>query len=293
MLNKLPPLKSLLAFSAASRTKNFSHAAAELCITQSAVSHQIKNLENFLGHKLFYRQGKQLQLTEEGKMYAQTINQSLDQMVSITKQLTGQLDSSLQFGVSSTYAVHKVTPELSQLNQKYPKLDIRLRMLSCNDPVMELDLDIILYDNPIKHVAYECEKLKQEIYYPVASAQIAKKLENIPPELWYKQTKLIDLQDLDSWNNWFEHNKLKRTKIETTYFSHTILMLQAALSHQGIALLGESLISEELTSGQLVKLSQKNVHFENDGFYFFWHKRRNKDQNVRIIKNWLHHLLNG
>ncbi|WP_444994125.1 LysR family transcriptional regulator [Aliikangiella sp. IMCC44359] len=293
MLNKLPPLKSLLAFSAASRTKNFSHAAIELCITQSAVSHQIKNLENFLGHKLFYRQGKQLKLTEEGKIYAQTINQSLAQIMSITKQLTGQLDNALQFGVSSTYAVHKVTPELSQLNQKYPKLDIRLRMLSCNDPVIDLDLDIILYDNPIQHIAYECEKLKQEIYYPVASAKIAKKLEKIPPELWYKQTKLIDLQDLDSWNNWFEQNQIKRTKIETAYFSHTILMLQAALSHQGVALLGESLISQELASGQLVKLSQKSVHFENDGFYFFWHKRRNKDQNVRIIKNWLHHLLNG
>ena len=70
MFRKLPPLKSLLAFAAASRSQSFSHAAKELYITQSAVSHQIKNLEEFLGHKLFYREGKVLKLSIEGQLYA-------------------------------------------------------------------------------------------------------------------------------------------------------------------------------------------------------------------------------
>jgi LysR family glycine cleavage system transcriptional activator len=89
MFKQLPPLKSLLAFAAASRCKHFSRAADELHITQSAVSHQIKNLEEFLGHRMFFRQGNQLQLTEEGKTFANAINPAFDQMLIATKALTG------------------------------------------------------------------------------------------------------------------------------------------------------------------------------------------------------------
>lgn len=287
MFRKLPPLKSLLAFSAASRSHSFSQAGDDLYITQSAVSHQIKNLEQFLGCKLFFREGKNLKLTEEGQLLSLTVNQGFDQMLSVIEQITGQLDNALQFGVSSTFAVHRITPEMSELGQKNPTLDLRLRMLSCGDPITELDLDVILYASPIDHISYECEELKQEAYYPVASPEIAKKLENIKPEQWHKSAKFIDLQGLDVWNDWFNAFKLVMPEKQTQYFSHTILIMQAVLSGQGIALLGETLIKKELTSGQLVKISDEPMSFEEDGFYFSWHKRRKNDPNIRLLKNWL------
>jgi len=287
MFRKLPPLKALLAFSAASRSHSFSQAAEDLFITQSAVSHQIKNLETFLGCKLFYREGKSLKLSEQGQQLAQTVNQGFDQIVATIQEITGQLDNALQFGVSSTFAVHRITPEMSELNLKNPTLDLRLRMLSCSDPIPELGLDVILYDTKIDHISYECEEIKQEVYYPVASPEIAKKLQGMSPSLWHQCVKFIDIQGLDIWQDWFDENKILIEEIPRQYFGHNILVMQSVLTSQGIALLGETLIKKELLNGQLVKLTNKGFSFENDGFYFSWHKRRKNDPNIRILKNWL------
>jgi len=290
MFRKLPPLKSLLAFAAASRTQNFSLAAKELYITQSAISHQIKNLEEFLGHKLFFREGKLLKLSPEGMLYAQKVNQSINQLLSATQELIGHHDNALQFGVSSTFAIHRITPELNGLYQRHSDLDIRLRMLSCSDDITALDLDVILYDHPIEHISYECIHLKSEAYYPVACSGLADKLSVLPNE-WSEQTTLIDIETVDLWHDWLKEQELEFTNINIQYFGHAILVLKAVLAGQGIALLGETLICNELASGELVKLSDSPMTFPDDGFYFAWHKRRKNDANVRLLKNWLLGLL--
>ena len=75
------------------------------------------------------------------------------------------------------------------------------------------------------------------------------------------------------------------------YFLHSILILKAVIAGQGITLLGETLIRNELQSGELVKLSDTAIVFPDDGFYFAWHKRRKNDPNIRRLKNWLTGLL--
>jgi len=290
MFRKLPPLKSLLAFSAASRSQSFSSAAKELYITQSAVSHQIKNLEEFLGTKLFYREGKVLKLSPEGHVYAQKVNQSIEQLISATQELIGNHDNVLQFGVSSTFAIHRITPELSDLYQRHKELDIRLRMLSCSDIITALDLDVILYDHPIEHISYECIQLKNEVYYPVANAELAKNLSPSPIE-WQKETTLIDIETVDLWQDWFKEQGHELVDSNIQYFLHSILILKTVMAGQGVTLLGETLIRDELKSGELVKLSDKPIVFPDDGFYFAWHKRRKNDPNIRRLKNWLLRLL--
>ena len=291
MLEHLPPLKSLLAFSAASRSINFSQAAEHLCITQSAISHQIKSLETFLGVKLFNREGKKLTLTEEGQILAKVVNLGLDEIALTSKQLMGKLEPSLQFGVSSSFAIHRVTPELTQLNERHPSLDLRLRMLSCSDDIPALGLDVFLYDKPIEHISYECEALKQEDYIAVATPEIAKKAETVPIDQWHRHTKFIDLQGLNTWHLWGERLELSISEEDMLYFSHTILMMQSVLSHQGVALLGETMVKPELVKGQLVRLHPHSMQFEQDGFYFHWHKRRKNDKNIRVLKNWLYGLM--
>jgi LysR family glycine cleavage system transcriptional activator len=292
MFKTLPPLKALVAFASASRTSNFTLAAKELHITQSAVSHQIKNLETFLGCKLFHRDGKNFELTEQGKSYALPINQSFDQMLYATEELLGQHVNTLQFGVSSSFAIHRVTPELNELYLRRPDLDIRLRMLSCSDPITAHNLDVILYDRAIDHISYECEHLKQEFYYPVAIPDIADKLKGLSAQQWANSDVLLEIESLDMWRAWLKEQDLTKSENDTQYFSHTVLILQAALSGQGIALLGENLISKELAQGKLVKLSESPISFSEDGYYFSWHKRKKNDPNIRLLKNWLLSILN-
>jgi len=288
----LPPLKSLVAFSAASRCQNFSLAADELCITQSAISHQIKSLENFLGQKLFIRNGKSLALTEDGLQFSKVVNQSLENISLSAKYLIGDADKSIQLGVSSTFAIHQVAPKLSLLAERHPNLDVRLRMLSCSDDIPALNLDVVVYDRPLEHVAYDSELLKLEDYFAVATPDIAAKLQGISVDKWLNVAKFIDLQGIDTWSEWLQVRKVSDTPVNKLFFSHSILMVQAALNGQGIALLGETIIQQELVTGKLVKLDHNAMQFQRDGFYFHCHRRRTKDSNVRILKNWLTSLMN-
>jgi len=287
MYQKLPPLKSLLAFSAASKTLNYSLAAQELFITQSAISHQIKNLEQFLGHKLFYREGKQLKLTDNGLLLSTTVNQSLNQITHCVEEITGHHTSAYQFGVSSSFAIHRLTTELSGFNQQNENIDLRLKLLMCGDAVADLDLDIILYNRPIDHISYDCEHIKTETYIPVASPEFAKKIANRTIDEIFIDETVIELQQVNMWQTWRAINAINTPINKPLYFSDTILMLQAVLSHQGVALLGESLIRKELESGLLVKITDTKPIDINDGFYFAWHKRRKHDPKIRQLKNWL------
>ena len=75
------------------------------------------------------------------------------------------------------------------------------------------------------------------------------------------------------------------------HFLHSIIILKTVIAGQGITLLGETLIRDELKRGELVKLSDTPIVFPEDGFYFAWHKRRKNDANIRLLKNWLIGLL--
>jgi len=163
-------------------------------------------------------------------------------------------------------------------------------MLSCSDVITALDLDVILYDHPIDHISYECIQLKNEVYYPVANAELAKKLSTSPSK-WQKETTLIDIETVDLWQDWFKEQGLELVKSKIKYFLHSILILKTVIAGQGVTLLGETLIRDELKSGELVKLSDKPISFSDDGFYFAWHKRRKNDPNIRLLKNWLMGLL--
>ncbi|WP_448563377.1 LysR substrate-binding domain-containing protein [Thalassotalea ganghwensis] len=292
MYKNLPSLKSLLAFSVATKSENFSQAADNLFITQSAVSHQIKNLEKALGFELFYREGKQLKLTANGNKLAQVVNQSLSNIETTIEEITGQTNHIVHFGVSSSFAIHRLVPRLGELLEQLPMLDIRLKMISCHDPLTELDLDIILHDNPISHVAYQCQQIKQERYFPVANATLAQQLGTTPIEHWPDHTKLIDIQGFNTWQEWYQLANVVTEPLNVQYFSHNILVMKSILAGHGIALMGEALIKDELERGELIKLSAQAMTFDDEGFYFSCHKRREKDANIRKIHQWLIGLIN-
>ncbi|WP_421849808.1 LysR family transcriptional regulator [Marinomonas sp.] len=108
----LPPLKSLPVFEAVARLNSFSLAANELNVSQSAVSHQIRILENHLGESLFHRQGRHLELTKEGKQYLDAIGHSLIQIAQATSQIKGEQTTHIRLAVYSSFAVYWLIPRL-------------------------------------------------------------------------------------------------------------------------------------------------------------------------------------
>ncbi len=128
MSRKLPPLKSLRYFDAAAKSLSFTRAAAELFVTQSAVSHQVKALEEYLGVALFIRKNRRLHLTEEGQTYWPAVRKIFEQLADATEQLKSSGASGpLTVSVAPSFAVTWLVPRLNQFNERFPDIDVRMK----------------------------------------------------------------------------------------------------------------------------------------------------------------------
>lgn len=130
MSKRLPPLNALRVFDAAARHLSFTRAAEELFVTQAAVSHQIKSLEDFLGLKLFRRRNRSLLLTEEGQSYFLDIKEIFSQLTEATRKLQARsAKGALTVSLLPSFAIHWLVPRLSSFNSAYPGIDVESRRL--------------------------------------------------------------------------------------------------------------------------------------------------------------------
>ena len=146
---KLPPLKALPVFEAVARLNSFSLAADELAVSQSAVSHQIKQLETYLGEQLFWRSGRTLSLTDEGRQYLDAVSSALLQIERASEQILGHEESLLRLSVFSSFAVRWLVPRLPDLKRLHPQLDLALEMSSGNPVLSDRVADCFITVKPI------------------------------------------------------------------------------------------------------------------------------------------------
>src|ERR687894_2642701 len=127
MLRRLPPLNALKAFEAAARHESFTRAAEELCVTQGAVSHQVKALETELGLKLFTRERQRLIITEAGREYLAVLRDAFDRIALGTERLTQRQRSGvLTFSTSPDFAAKWLVHRLGRFAEVHPEIDLRI-----------------------------------------------------------------------------------------------------------------------------------------------------------------------
>lgn len=123
----MPPLNALRVFDAAARHLSFTKAAEELYVTQAAISHQIKGLENFLGLKLFRRRNRSLLLTKEGQSYYLDIKEIFSSLREATRKLQAlSAKGALTVSLLPSFAIQWLVPRLSSFNHAYPDIDVRI-----------------------------------------------------------------------------------------------------------------------------------------------------------------------
>src|SRR5499433_3663575 len=126
MPRRLPQLNALKAFEAAARHESFTRAAQELCVTQGAVSHQVKALEAELGIKLFNRERQRLAITEAGRQYLTVVRDALDRIAIGTERLQQRQSSGvLTVSTSPDFAAKWLVHRLGQFAEAYPDIDLR------------------------------------------------------------------------------------------------------------------------------------------------------------------------
>jgi LysR family glycine cleavage system transcriptional activator len=146
MSKRLPPLNSLRVFDAAARHLSFTKAAEELFVTQAAVSHQIKSLEDFLGLKLFRRRNRSLLLTEEGQSYYLDIKEIFSSLNEATRKLQARsAKGALTVSLPPSFAIQWLVPRLSGFNSAYPGIDVRIQAVDREEDKLADDVDVAIF----------------------------------------------------------------------------------------------------------------------------------------------------
>ncbi|WP_339799403.1 LysR family transcriptional regulator [uncultured Marinobacter sp.] len=296
----LPPLKALPVFEAVARLNSFSKAAISLNVSQSAVSHQIKLLETYLGEQLFHRTGRNLALTGEGRIYLESITSALLQIERATGQLLGQQESSLRLALFSSFGVRWLVPRLPDLHRHYPELDVSLEMTSDQPVLSERVADAFITINT-DSAAFSYDLLYQERLFPVCSRQYWHDLcrrQNLDPE-----TDVIALEVLlgcpllstfsifnrtsGDWSAWLQAaGQALPEGLRIQHFSHMLLALEAARYHQGITLTNDYMMSNQADAEQFVRLPCHSL-ITGDSFFFAFKTSRRQEPGIRVLRRWL------
>ena len=246
----LPPLNWLRAFEAAARHLSFTQAAAELNVTQSAVSQHVRSLEGFLGRELFIRRTRALHLTEAGASYLPTIREAFGLLASGTRAFRGgDRGRSLLVQCNLAFSVFWLAPRLAGLLETYPWL-----LLNLTTPIWDPERSAgsaemeIRYGRP-GEMSDAAVRLAHDRYYPVCRpgyTEGASDLVRLP---------LFDCSGvMENWETWLASQGRQMPAGKQIHLGSTyVVSIQAALHGAGLAMAHDTLASDLLASGALVR----------------------------------------
>ncbi|PCI58011.1 MAG: transcriptional regulator [Gammaproteobacteria bacterium] len=288
MSNKLPALHLFGIFEAAARHENFKQAAGELFITPSAVSHQIKALETFLGFELFQRKSRGVALNTAGKVYLHYVQQGINKLEQGTKIVSNKFSSpSLKISTFPTMASNVIIPQLSHFQQKHPDIDIRIETGMNVTDLRYDDCDLAIRIGKGDWQGVVVKKLLNLTTHAVCSVDFAKKHKLTSPEQ-ISQVPLIDLANMNNiWRTWAEAMQLPEMQYQHKLtFSNYSASLQAAEQGLGLALAIMPVEYALIERNLLVLPFEKAPNFDQALYAVY----REEDQNrhdIHCFLDWL------
>jgi len=258
MADKTPPLPSLHAlhvFEVAARLGSFTRAGVELNVTQTAVSHQIKQLEGELGVLLFRRTGRGLELTRDGQAWLTELSAIFTRLREANRKLRQRLKGErpvVSLTTLPSFGARWLVPRLGGFLAKHPELDLRI---SASEAIVDFarePIDVGIRFGPGPYPGLLAEKLLDDFFVAVAAPSKAARLKK-PADL-LRQTLLFDDHE-DAWPRWFAALRVTAPAI-TRYHQLTdsSLLVEAAVRGQGVALARWSLVQDELSAGRLLRV---------------------------------------
>lgn len=297
-MRRLPPLNSIRAFEATARHLSFSKAADELNVTPGAVSQQVKALEEHLNLKLFKRKNRIILLTDEAQMCLPLLSEGLDKLSQGIETIREQSnDKPLTITASPTFASRWLLPRLSNFQQQFPDIDVRIDATNELADLVSDDIDVGIRFGTGEYSGLEADYLFSQNVIPVCkpSLKAGKDIIQNPEDL--KNHTLLHAQgdyfviDDDThvdWEMWFATVGVQGIDARPgLHFSQYNLLIEAAIRGQGIALIGDAVISDELKSGQLVKLFEKTDIPLSFSYYLAYSNNKKNLSRVKIFRQWI------
>ena len=249
-----PSMSLLLAFEASARHLNFTRAAAELSLTQSAVSRHVQTLESLLEVSLFRREGRRLELTEVGTTYRRELEGALQRIRKASLQAIAHRagGGSLHLAVLPTFASKWLMPRLGSFYAQHPDI-----LVHVHSKIGQFDLELAGMDAAIgvsdgPWPGTEAHRLIDETVLPVISPAMAKTISRNKPATLAKHLLLQVSNRPDVWQRWFMAHELPTSSMRMgPQFELTSHLIQAVASGIGVGLVPSFLVEDELRSGAL------------------------------------------
>lgn len=255
MTRRLPPFAALRAFEAAARHLSFTRAAAELHVTQTAISHQIRGLEELLGVRLFRRLPRGLALTDEAQRYLPAVRDAFDRIQTATSELmSARAAGPLTASVLPSFAAKWLVPRLGRFRMAHPEIDLRISAsLHLVDFARE-DVDLGIRMGRGHYPGLRVDRLFGEALIPVCSPAL---LEHGPPlrqPADLRHHLLLHDDDYTGWQLWLELAEVEGADAgRGPIFTDSGMVVQAAAEGQGVALARVALAAWDIAAGRLVR----------------------------------------
>jgi LysR family glycine cleavage system transcriptional activator len=266
----LPSLSLLAAFEAAARTQSVTLAAQELALTQSAVSRQVKALEQQLGVELFHRERQTIRLTIGGAAYAREIRAALAMISSASLNLRANpAGGTLTLAILPTFGARWLAPRLRDFLASHTGVTINLLTRLTRFDFATDAVDAALHFGQPDWPGCGFAHLRDEDVLPVCSPALKARLDLVAAADLLQAPLLHLVSRPDAWEQWFLAQKVPTAQLQGMLFDQFATLAQAAVSGLGVALLPRFLFQDELDSGKLVAALDMPVK-SNGAYYLCW-----------------------
>lgn len=289
MKRSLPPLNGLRAFEAAARHMSFTDAAEELSVTQAAISHQVRGLEQRLGLKLFVRRNRSLLLSESGQAYLPSVRAAFDQLNEATEKLL-QKDKggNLTVTTTSSFAVKWLVPRLGGFQRSHPEIDVRISTGTSLVDFSREDVDIGIRYGRGQWGNLAAERLVAEDVMPVCAPSLLKGPNGLKKPADLKRFTLLHIGNFpDDWQVWLTAAGVKGVDASRgVSFDFALAAYQAAMDGLGVALGRNPLVEPDLKAGRLV------VPFEfkrssDFAYYLVYPPEAIRRRKIKAFRDWI------
>jgi LysR family glycine cleavage system transcriptional activator len=286
MVRDLPPLNSLRAFEAAARRLSFTRAAEELGVTQAAISHHVRVLEDRLGFRLFRRLNNGLLLTEKGEAYLPSVSQAFDVLCEATGVVQGHGESQvLTLSVLPNFALRWLVPRLAEFQRRHAMIDVRLLTAYRGTEFLREDIDAAIRfgaDWP----GLNADHLFGSDMLPVCSPMLVAQRPLREPRDLAHHPLLHVYGALDDWPLWLAAAGASDIATDRgPSFDSYALALEAAAHGCGVAMARSAFVQDDLASGRLIAPFSLPIT-RSEAWYFLWPKT-DTSRKVSLFRSWL------
>jgi LysR family transcriptional regulator of beta-lactamase len=277
------PLNGLRAFEAAARQLSFTRAAAELCVSQAAVSHQIKLLEDRLGVALFRRHAKGVALTDEALLLAPALEEAFDRISALLERVqSNEVHEVVTVGAVGTFAVGWLMPRMADFRRRRPHIDLRLLTNNNKVDLAGEGLDYAIRFGGGAWHGVQAEALFPAPLTPLCAPRLAARLRT-PQDLG--DCTLLRSYRAEEWPAWFERAGLEPRTINGPVFDSSQIMVQAAIHGEGVALAPRSMFEHEAAAGRLA--APFTIEVDTGGYWLTRLRSRRVTDGMQAFRDWI------